>query len=187
MVVGGDGAGVAGRAGEQRSGVRVFAHAEHGHVQRPGQGSDAFFGVAHQRVQHFGVERRREFAEEQQEAGSRGAALQQVAGHQGGVAVGVVARNDALVHQHDGHCRPVQVLFAQHLEQGDGRLAARDGEAGLAARRDGGAQGVGDVLREGRGGGVGVFGHRHQDSSTQELPSRAMSAEDAAGPQLPAV
>jgi len=119
---------------------------------------DALVGMRGEGVEYLFGQRRWQFAKKGDEARRRGRVLQQVAGDESGVAVGVVAWHDALVHQDHAHLGPVQILFAQGFKQGDRRLAARDCEAGLTAFGDGCAQCCGDVRRDGLGCGVGVFG-----------------------------
>jgi len=50
--------------------------------------------------------------------------LQQVFVRQGGIAVGVGRRHDALVNQSDADFLPVQIFLRQGLEEGNRRAAA---------------------------------------------------------------
>ncbi len=173
---------------EQRRGVAVVAHAEHGHVHRPGLGGQAAVGGVHQTDQGGLVQRVRQRVEERHKGGCCGLVFQQVLAHQRGVAVGVVVWHAALVDQQHGHARPLERQHAQRFKQRNGRLAARDREHRVAALVDRGVQalcdGVGELPGQFSGRVAGVLFH---DSSTQAEFSRAMRADEAAGPQLPAV
>ena len=146
---------------EQRGGVAVRTHAEHGDVGR-GKGSLGF-GQGGGRVGHIGL-----FVYQRQEAGSCGGVLQQVAAHQCGVAVGVLWRHEPLVHQSDGDVRPIQFLLRQGFKKCYGRAAAGYGQHSVALSLQARAQAVGygfgqcGSLSGGSGEGVPSEGWGHK-------------------------
>ncbi|MNP34530.1 hypothetical protein D3C76_1278210 [compost metagenome] len=90
------------------------------------------------------------------EAGLGRRALEQVAGQQAGVAVGVLHRHPALIGQADGDLGPVEVFAGQLLEERHRAAATGQHHAGLALAGNGRAQALGHVMGLGCGQSLGI-------------------------------